>query len=106
MCDCDDAASPASQAGGGTGDLDSEGDGERSRLESPLLPRPIAEARVGLRRNGSELSNNEGVLGVRARSDAPTVFGDKRDGSDLDLVAGVVGAHARRRRRVLMRATR
>ena len=31
-----------------------------------------------------ELSNNESVLGVRARSDAPTVFGDKRDGSDLD----------------------
>jgi hypothetical protein len=97
---------PGLAAGGGHGDLDSEGDGERSRLKRRVLLRLIAEARVGLRRNASKQLNNEPVLRIRSRSSTSRILANKRGGFDLDLVAGVAGKHARRRRRVLMRATR
>ena len=80
------------------GDLDSEGDYERSFFEQHPLPRLIARARVSWWGDKSEPKNNESVLGVWGWSRAPTVLADKRDRPDGHVGACVVGANARGRR--------
>ena len=80
------------------GDLDSEGENERSFFVELPPPRVEARARVSCWGDEPEPKNNESVLGVWAWSRAPTVLADKRDRRDCGVAAGVVGAHARGRR--------
>ena len=79
------------------GDLDSEGDNERSFFEQQPPHRFIAGARVSGWGNESEAKNHKSVLEVRAGSRAPIILTDTRDRRDHDVVAGDVGAYARGR---------
>ena len=79
------------------GDLDSEGENERSFFEKLPPPRLEARTQVSRRRGQSEPWNYEGVLRVRS-SGALRVFANKPDRSDHDSAAAVVGTHAWGRR--------
>ena len=76
------------------GDLDSEGDNERSFFEQKPPPGLEAGAQVSMRKGQQEPRNREGVLRVLSGGGASRVFANKRDRrADVDSAA-VVGAHA------------
>jgi hypothetical protein len=76
------------------GDLDSEGQNERSFFVELPPPRVEARARVSCWGDEPEPKNNESVLGVWGWSRAPTVLADKPDRADDSVDAVVVSAHA------------
>jgi hypothetical protein len=85
-------------AGCDAGDLDSEGDNERSFFEQKPPPGLETGAQVSMRKGQQEPRNSEGVLRVRSSGGAPRVFANKRDRPTGVASAVVVGAHARGRR--------
>ena len=80
------------------GDLDSEGENERSFFVELPPPRLEARAQVSRRRGQSEPWNNEGVLRVWSGSGAPRILANKRDSADDSVDAVVLSAHAWGRR--------
>ena len=96
----------AACAGCDAGELDSEGDNERSFFEQKPPPGLEAGAQVSMRMDQQEPRNSEGVLRIRSSSGAPHVFANKRDRRADVASAVVVGAHAWGGRGVLMRAPR
>jgi hypothetical protein len=93
-----DAASARPSSRLGRGDLDSEGEDERSFFVQLPAPRLEARAQVRGRRGQSEPWNNEGVLRGRSGSGPARVFANKRDRLDERASAVIVGAHAWGRR--------
>jgi hypothetical protein len=90
-------------AGCDAGELDSEGDNERSCFKQKPPPALEARAQVSMRKGQQEPRNSQGVLRVRSGGGSPRVFANKHGRrADVDS-AIVVGAHAWGRRGVLMR---